>query len=74
MTRQTETTRFQASSPVARACALGLAAFITSSVLASLGGLADERYQDALLAQLQSQPTQVWALQTLPAPERHAQA
>ena len=53
--------RFQASSTTARACAFGLASVITFAVLAGLGGVADLQFNDAMLAQMNSLPTQVLA-------------
>lgn len=56
----TTTAAFNASTTTARAGFLSLAAAITLGLLASVGGLADQRYDDALMAQAsQSAPMQV---------------
>lgn len=57
------------ASPLARLGALGLSVVVTLSVLGSLGGIADLRYTDAVLAQSRSTTTQVVATpKALPAP------
>lgn len=61
MTTRTATAaaRFETTSAAQRASAFGLAAVVTLSVLFSLDRTADHHYDDALLAQADSAPTQV---------------
>lgn len=56
------------ASPLARLGALALSALVTVTVLGSLGGIADLRYTDAMLAQSHSTATQVATPKALPAP------
>jgi len=55
----TQVTPFTTSSAAARSSFFALAAVVTLSLLASVGGLADHQYDSALVAQANSVPTQV---------------
>jgi hypothetical protein len=74
----TITRPFVASETSARATAFGLAALVTLTLLASMGGVADRQYEAALVAQADEGPARLAASPTLalaqPLAERRAQA
>ncbi|WP_374569390.1 hypothetical protein [Ideonella sp.] len=53
------TPRFAAQETAARRLAAGFALVLTLGLVAALGQLADRQYDDALMAQADSAPTQV---------------
>jgi hypothetical protein len=58
MTRRTPAD-YAISDPRERATTFGLATVVTLSVLLSIGGVADRRYEAAYVAQLSASPVQV---------------
>lgn len=64
MTTQS-TPSYLATNTRAHATAFGLAALVTLSLLAGMGGVADQQYEAAYVAQISTSSVQVAALQAL---------